>query len=68
MTLIKKAVKRQLIKLISLKIDKLKDFADKVKQDYGHIDIIFNNAGVDNGQDVFMNIQLKYLIKLCLSI
>lgn len=27
----------------------MKDFADKVKQDYGHIDIIFNNAGVDNG-------------------
>ena len=27
----------------------VKDFADKVKQDYGHIDIIFNNAGVDNG-------------------
>ena len=27
----------------------MKDFAEKVKQDYGHIDIIFNNAGVDNG-------------------
>ena len=27
----------------------VKDFAEKVKQDYGHIDIIFNNAGVDNG-------------------
>ena len=46
MTLIKKAVKRQLIKLIS-QDQQVKDFADKVKQDYGHIDIIFNN--VDNG-------------------
>lgn len=27
----------------------MKDFVEKVKQDYGHIDIIFNNAGVDNG-------------------
>ena len=27
----------------------VKEFAEKVKQNYGHIDIIFNNAGVDNG-------------------
>ena len=35
---------------------------------FGHVDVIFNNAGVIMAPDVFMSIQLKCLIKLWLLI
>ena len=27
----------------------VKQFSEKIAQEFGHVDVIFNNAGVDNG-------------------
>ena len=51
----------------------VQDFADKARDEYGRVDVIFNNAGVDNGAgriheypvevfDKIMAVDMRYIL------